>query len=244
MATSLESLVAKGESSTLELKRSTGSLREAMQSLCAFANGKGGRVIIGVTPKGELVGQQVSEQILHDIAAARERFEPPISIEVEAVRVSGDRSALVLSVPGLKDTVPFAYEGRAFECVGNTTRRMLQKRDEALLLERAHLLRAAVVLFGKMFMPDYEGPSRDQVGTKSALSRHQVEVREIASELRSLAELQRVSGRTDRTKFRDQVVAPLLETGMLQMTIPETPRSSRQQYRTTMAGRRLVQGES
>jgi hypothetical protein len=45
------------------------------------------------------------------------------------------------------------------------------------------------------------------------------------------------SGRTDRTKFRDQVIAPLLEAGLLEMTIPDKPRSSKQQYRITEAGR-------
>lgn len=45
------------------------------------------------------------------------------------------------------------------------------------------------------------------------------------------------SGRTDRTKFRDQVVAPLLEAGLLEMTIPDKPRSSKQQYCTTETGR-------
>lgn len=45
------------------------------------------------------------------------------------------------------------------------------------------------------------------------------------------------SGRTDRTKFWDQVVAPLLEAGRLEMTIPDKPPSSKQQYHTTDAGR-------
>lgn len=45
------------------------------------------------------------------------------------------------------------------------------------------------------------------------------------------------SGRTNRTKFRDQVLAPLLETGLIEMTIPEKPRSPNQRYRITEAGR-------
>lgn len=48
------------------------------------------------------------------------------------------------------------------------------------------------------------------------------------------------SGRTDRTKFRDQVVAPLLEAGLLEMTIPDKPRSSKQQYRITEVGRAVL----
>jgi ATP-dependent DNA helicase RecG len=83
-------------------------------------------------------------------------------------------------------------------------------------------------------------PSRDQVGTKSGLSREQVQVLEIASVPRSLQELMEPSGRTNRTKFRDQVVTPLLDAGFLEMTIPDKPRSSRQQYRTTPAGTRLL----
>jgi predicted HTH transcriptional regulator len=66
-------LVAKGESKMIEFKRSTEELREALQTLCAFANGSGGKVVIGVKPSGQIVGQQVSEQTLHEIAAARDR---------------------------------------------------------------------------------------------------------------------------------------------------------------------------
>jgi len=80
-------------------------------------------------------------------------------------------------------------------------------------------------------------PDRHQVGTKSALSAYQVQVLELADVPRALAELMVPSGRTDRTKFRDQVLAPLLDAGLLEMTIPDKPRSSKQQYRTTDAGR-------
>jgi ATP-dependent DNA helicase RecG len=62
-------------------------------------------------------------------------------------------------------------------------------------------------------------------------------VLELANVPRALADLMVPSGRTDRTKFRDQVVAPLLDAGLLEMTIPDKPRSSKQQYHTTNAGR-------
>jgi len=87
-------------------------------------------------------------------------------------------------------------------------------------------------------------PGGYQVGTKSALSQYQVQVLELADVPRALAELMVPSGRTDRTKFRDQVVAPLLDAGVLEMTIPDKPRSSKQQYRITEAGRALLRGGS
>lgn len=60
---------------------------------------------------------------------------------------------------------------------------------------------------------------------------------EVAAEARMLPELMAPFGRTNRTMFRDQVLAPLLEAGLVEMTIPDKPRSPKQQYRTTEAGR-------
>ena len=48
-----------------------------------------------------------------------------------------------------------------------------------------------------------------------------------------------VAGRSNRTKFRDQVLKPLMEAGWLEMTIPDKPRSSKQKYRLTDKGREL-----
>lgn len=81
------------------------------------------------------------------------------------------------------------------------------------------------------------GRAPSQVGPKSVLSAAQVQVLEIASVARSLPELMAPSGVKNKTRFRDQVVAVLLDAGLLEMTIPDKPRSSKQQYRTTDAGR-------
>ena len=51
-----------------------------------------------------------------------------------------------------------------------------------------------------------------------------------------------VMGRTNRTKFRNQVLRPLLEAGWIEMTIPDKPTSRKQRYRTTAAGRDVLTG--
>ncbi|MBB3330261.1 ATP-dependent DNA helicase RecG [Halomonas campaniensis] len=84
-------------------------------------------------------------------------------------------------------------------------------------------------------------PSRLQVGTKSALSRHQVAILVKCHEDQGITELMAVAGRSDRTKFRNQVLAPLLEEALLEMTIPDKPRSSKQRYRLTEHGRRYLE---
>lgn len=46
--TSLQALFAAGESQMLELKKSTAEKDRACRSLCAMANGQGGRVVLAL----------------------------------------------------------------------------------------------------------------------------------------------------------------------------------------------------
>lgn len=79
-----------------------------------------------------------------------------------------------------------------------------------------------------------------QVGTKLALSRHQVEILEKCSEPTALVDLMAIADRSDRTKFRHHLLNPLLEASLIEMTIPDKPRSSKQRYRLTDSGRRWL----
>jgi ATP-dependent DNA helicase RecG len=469
----LQSLVAQGESETLEFKRSTAELKRTGESLCAFLNGDGGKVLIGVGPDGKLVGQDVADTTLRDVAAMLSRFEPPARVEISQVEVGNGRYVIVLDAASARQHAPVVFESKAYKRVGSTTTVMSQEEYAHLLLDRSHsrhrwenqpvvgvqiddldreeilrtrqtaieqrrlsastsmniadildrlglridgqITQAAQMLYGMKFLPNYpqsllklgrfrgtritgdildnrqeylhafamvreaiawldrtlplsarfppgainredrlpvpaealreiiinavihrdmsnassyvaiavfddridihsigrfptgiraemlaqehrsvqrnplvagafhrtgavevwgrgtnrvieacraygiadptftessgavtvtfraeivaKAPSRHQVGTKSALSRDQVKVLELADVSRTLAELMEPSGRTDRTKFRGQIVAPLLDAGLVEMTIPDRPRSSKQQYRTTDAGR-------
>jgi len=68
-------------------------------------------------------------------------------------------------------------------------------------------------------------------------SRHQVEILHKCQKDRALLDLMAIAGRSDRTKFRDQVLNPLIDAGLATMTIPNRPRSSKQRYRLTEKGR-------
>ncbi len=80
-----------------------------------------------------------------------------------------------------------------------------------------------------------------QAGTKLAPSRHQVEIMRNCMEGIGIVGLMQIDGRTDRTKFRNQVLNPMLEAGWLEMTIPDKPTSSKQMYRLTEQGKELLE---
>ncbi|MCC5840762.1 MAG: putative DNA binding domain-containing protein [Opitutales bacterium] len=77
-------------------------------------------------------------------------------------------------------------------------------------------------------------------GTKLALSRHQVSILNKCLEPQPLTILMALADRSDRTKFRNQVLGPLLAASLIEMTIPEKPRSPLQKYRLTESGEAAV----
>ena len=88
--------------------------------------------------------------------------------------------------------------------------------------------------FRPSFSPEH------QVGTKLALSKHQVNILRKCQNDSALVDLIAITGRSDRTKFRHQVLNPLLEAGLIEMTIPDKPRSSKQKYRLTKKGQETL----
>ncbi|MBL8735358.1 MAG: putative DNA binding domain-containing protein [Planctomycetes bacterium] len=209
----LAELLQQPEGERLEWKRSTGELRDAMQTICAFLNGGGGTLLFGIRPDGRPEGQQVTDQTIRDLAEAFARIEPPWHAPIERFPLGNGREILALHVERGQQLVPFTYDGRAYQRVGSTTRRMPKDEYDDLVLERmhsrrrwenqpadeisfkdidrdelfrflqfarssgrltgpvgrstvemlarlglhkdGHFLRAAVVLFGKTFLPDY-----------------------------------------------------------------------------------------
>jgi ATP-dependent DNA helicase RecG len=75
--------------------------------------------------------------------------------------------------------------------------------------------------------------------SQAVLSPSQAALLAGATEPKTLAELMAIAGHSNRTRFRDEVLAPLLRSGLLAMTVPDKPRSPNQRYRLTDAGKTL-----
>jgi ATP-dependent DNA helicase RecG len=64
----LKHLIGKGESGNIEFKKSTGQLRAAFETICAFLNGQGGTVLLGVDDTGKIIGQEITDNTRQEIA--------------------------------------------------------------------------------------------------------------------------------------------------------------------------------
>lgn len=84
----IKNLVSADESRTLELKKTTGELKDGMHSACAFLNTEGGGLIFGVAPKSlKIIGQEVTDKTQQEIAPALAGLEPAVDVRVAYVDV-------------------------------------------------------------------------------------------------------------------------------------------------------------
>ncbi len=104
-----------GESGTVELKKSTANLKSAAQTLCAFLNGQGGTVFIGIGNDHKVIGQVVNDKTKLDISNTLKKFEPTANIEVEYIDVGKGRQVIAMTAHPDSHCVPYSFSGCAYE---------------------------------------------------------------------------------------------------------------------------------
>lgn len=134
----LQSIVTQGETATVEFKKSTGQLRAAFETVCAFLNSQGGIVLIGVDAQGKILGQDITDNTRQEIAREIHKLEPDATLDLKYIAVNENKSVIVIQVK-VGPHSPYTYDGRAFQRIETTTTRMSQHRYEQLLVERGQL---------------------------------------------------------------------------------------------------------
>jgi predicted HTH transcriptional regulator len=93
--------------------------------------------------------------------------------------------------------------------------------------------------------PDLSGEITQQVPTSSdkasSLSQQAIDVLKIAQNEATRASLQEASGLKNREYFINSILKPLLERSLIEMSYPDKPRSSKQRYILTEAGRHILE---
>ena len=98
------------ENETTEFKKSTGELKEGVESIASILNKHGhGTLYFGVKPNGGVCGQEVAESTLRQISQAiGSSIEPRITPQIEVLK-DDDRSYVCIQFHG--DEAPYACKG-------------------------------------------------------------------------------------------------------------------------------------
>ena len=116
-------LTKTGEGYTLEFKERYSNSVD--REICAFANSKGGKIILGVDDKGKIVGYNLTNSDKSKIYDIARNMDPSFSVEVTSVD-----NLVVISVPEGKDK-PYAVHGHFYIRIGSNSQQL--NREEILL---------------------------------------------------------------------------------------------------------------
>ena len=134
----IKMLISRGESETLEFKKSTTQLKAGMETLCAFLNTRGGVLLTGVKNNGDILGQDITDQTKLEISNAISKFEPPADILIKYIDVPNDKKVIhILTKPNIR-SIPYTFDGKAFWRIESATRSMPQQKYKQLLAESIH----------------------------------------------------------------------------------------------------------
>jgi ATP-dependent DNA helicase RecG len=135
---SIKTLCEKGEEKVVEFKSSTSHLRATFETICAFLNGDGGTVLMGVRDDGRILGQDISDNTRKEIAREIKRIEPAPLIEIEYIDLENNKAVIAIHVDA-GNHAPYTYDGRPWQRDESETNRMSQHRYEQLLVKRGQL---------------------------------------------------------------------------------------------------------
>jgi ATP-dependent DNA helicase RecG len=126
------------ESETLEFKKTTGELKEAVISIASILNKSGkGELYFGIRNDGAVLGQQIGDATLRDVSKAlSDNLKPQIFPIIDAVTIDNKRCVRV----AFEANVPpyYAY-GRAYIRVADEDKQMSPDELERYVLRKVEL---------------------------------------------------------------------------------------------------------
>jgi hypothetical protein len=105
---SIRELLENGESETVEAKSNSNDIASLEMTACAFANTKGGHIIIGVVERHNppterdrfrYDGIAAPRGLVRQLESIGKTFQPSIKVEVDQVRVGNNQTIFVVSIP-------------------------------------------------------------------------------------------------------------------------------------------------
>lgn len=91
-------------------------------------------------------------------------------------------------------------------------------------------------------MPTKYRPSTDQATKRPSndLELNKLSVLKVCLTPQRLKDIMNATGHKHRHTFMTNYIAPLVQEGLIDLTMPDTPRDPRQMYQTTEQGRKML----
>lgn len=137
----LEELVRRGESQTLEFKKSLSLQREGLEALCAMVNSDiaRGTVVFGIEADGTICGVEQGnlDKAQRSLSQAiRNKFEPPLVVQMEVEKLNS-RQVLALSAERYRGIPYHEYDSRAWVRQGTENHRLNLVEKQNLVKRRS-----------------------------------------------------------------------------------------------------------
>lgn len=124
--------MAFSESENLELKSSFGEWKEIIISLSAFANKKGGTVIVGLSDLAEPLGNTFGKNSIEDFLNKLKANTDPVLYPSVVVKTFGTGEIVEISIPESDNKPVFAFD-KAYIRVGRTNQKLSNQEVKELI---------------------------------------------------------------------------------------------------------------
>ncbi len=141
--------LALGEDSTIEFKERITNRDSVAAEISAFANGRGGTLVVGVSDSGQITGvDDIVEAERKTIEICNDSIEPGVHIFTEKLKLEG-KSILLVEIP--RSLFTHKATNRYFIRQGSSKREMSPEQLGRLMQSRSQ---ARIISFDEQFVPN------------------------------------------------------------------------------------------
>jgi ATP-dependent DNA helicase RecG len=131
----LSSLIGASESNTIEWKSSLSAVNEIIEAISAFANTEGGKIVIGISGTGKIVGTNIGKDAIENLTnQISQHTDPKIHPKI-IVKNIDNKDIIIIDVKSSADKLTLAF-GRPYIRIGKSTMKMAKDEYEARILEK------------------------------------------------------------------------------------------------------------
>jgi ATP-dependent DNA helicase RecG len=131
----LQELLKQEESEVLEFKASLAEEKELLETICAFSNSRGGKIVVGISDGREVRGVRLGKNtVANFISKVRSLIEPALIPQIDQVELQGKTLLVIHVSEGVNK--PYFLKGVAYKRVGRSNQRLTKEELERMIIEK------------------------------------------------------------------------------------------------------------